>query len=292
MALLQCKLFQTPQAVLDRLEDCLLNDEDHITPGNIGEHVRKIQIALNQLSEGIGRENFELKEDGIYGPKTAAAVQAYKNAPQRRITQPFQTTADNIVGKRTIQSLDDEMVVLENEEDGIGLDPFVSLTFDGAPHDHSTCPRTGTTLGPDGRCQHFGTPVSPQGLALRVAKGVRPRKINLGGEGETQYLGFEDFVPNLGEIGPPRPLTSTLPDHCATDICLRDSPISKDASVEKGKQEILRIAAPGCRLTFCGDLGQFRTTLLTMGQVIHHVVAPDARFPGSKDAEILVLVIR
>jgi peptidoglycan hydrolase-like protein with peptidoglycan-binding domain len=88
MGLLICQLFQTPPEVLDRLERCLLNDVDHITPGSSGEHVRKVQTALNLLSQGRGRENFNLKEDGIYGPKTAAAVKKYKDAPNRRILQP------------------------------------------------------------------------------------------------------------------------------------------------------------------------------------------------------------
>jgi peptidoglycan hydrolase-like protein with peptidoglycan-binding domain len=132
MGLLLCQLFQPPPEVLDRLERCLLNDSDHIAPGSMGEHVRKIQIALNRLSEGPGGENFDLKEDGIYGPKTAAAVQAFKNAPRRRILQPFQTSADNIVGKKTMKSLDDEMDILENEAPW-RADPFVSLTPTAPP---------------------------------------------------------------------------------------------------------------------------------------------------------------
>ena len=130
MGLLVCKLFTEPQEVPE-LERCLVSDPDHITQGSQGDHVTKIQIALNRLSKGPGRENFNLKEDGIYGPKTAAAVKAYKNAPQRRILQSFQTTADDIVGKRTIKSLDDEMDILENELPV--ADRFVSTTVEGSP---------------------------------------------------------------------------------------------------------------------------------------------------------------
>jgi len=42
MGLLKCLLFQTPEAVRDRLEQCALNDSDHITPGSRGDHVKKI----------------------------------------------------------------------------------------------------------------------------------------------------------------------------------------------------------------------------------------------------------
>ena len=121
MGLLKCQLFQTPQAVRDRLERCLVNDSDHITQGSTGEHVRKIQIALNRLSKGPGRENFNLKENAIHSPETAAAVKKYKDAPNRRILQPWQTSADNIVGKRTIKSLDDEMEILEHGSSSGGL---------------------------------------------------------------------------------------------------------------------------------------------------------------------------
>ena len=47
------------------MEACLLSDPDHITPGSHGDHVIKIQLALNQLIDT------ELKLDGIDGPATA-----------------------------------------------------------------------------------------------------------------------------------------------------------------------------------------------------------------------------
>ena len=269
---LKSKLFTIPFD--SQLEDCLVKDSAHITPGSRGDHVKKIQIALNQLSDG----QVFLIIDGKYGPKTAAAVKAYKNAPNRKIHQPWQTTADDIVGKRTIKSLDDEMEIFENERRG--EDRFVSTTMAGAPHDHSTCPPDAP--GSKILVNHFGTPVNPKGGG---------RRINLGGEGETKYLEFEDFLPNPFPLGPVRPLTSTLPDHCASDICLRDAPIMKDGSEEKGKREILRLAQPGCRLTFCGDVPRFRQSLLSLGMVIEHIVMADARFPKGKDAEALVIII-
>ena len=162
MGLLKCQLFQTRPEVRNRLEQCLLNDPDHVIPGSRGEHVQKIQSALNRLSKGAGRENFNLKEDGIYGPRTAGAVKAYKNAPSRKIMNPPQKTADDIVGKRTIKSLDDEMDILENElPSGSAL---VSETVLGAPHDHSKCPLSGFSRpGSNGRVHHMATPINPIG---------------------------------------------------------------------------------------------------------------------------------
>jgi peptidoglycan hydrolase-like protein with peptidoglycan-binding domain len=90
-----------------RLEACLVSDPAHITPGSRGDHVTKIQLALNQLDDA------ELAFDGIYGLATAQAVTDYKNDPSRRILQPSQKTADNIVGKLTIASLDSEMLAAE-----------------------------------------------------------------------------------------------------------------------------------------------------------------------------------
>lgn len=86
-----------------RLEACLVSDPAHVIPGSRGSHVMKIQIALNQLTGA------RLAVDGIYGPRTAKAVTDYKNDASRRILQPWQTTADDIVGKRTIASLDAEL---------------------------------------------------------------------------------------------------------------------------------------------------------------------------------------
>ena len=148
----------------EHLEACLVDDEAHVVEGASGDHVTKIQIALNRLSEG--RENFGLQVDGVYGPSTGDAVATYKNAPQRRILQPGQTTADRIVGKRTIASLDAEMDVLENEAPP-GSD-LISLSA-GGPHDHSTCPTPPRVTGSLflGHADHKGTPSIRKGMDAR-----------------------------------------------------------------------------------------------------------------------------
>ena len=91
-----------------KLQAAAVSDPAHITPGSIGEHVRRIQLALDQLDRA------NLLPDGIYGSRTAAAVLAYK---QRRgiVNRAYETTADNIVGKMTIAALDREMLAQESE---------------------------------------------------------------------------------------------------------------------------------------------------------------------------------
>jgi hypothetical protein len=279
MGLLQCQLFQAPPAVHDRLARCAVNDSDHIPPGSTGEHVRKLQRALNRLSIGPGKENFNLDEDAIYGPATANAVKRYKGAPNRRILQPWQTTADDIVGKRTIKSLDAEMNVLEKQL--ALLDPFVCRTYDGVwPHDHSQCPMVNAIpedaeSGPDGRVTHIATPVNPQGTG---------RKICIGGAREVQYLGFEDFVPDpakdpsyLKKWALGRPFTTRLADDSVSDICFRSTPIDKWMR----QVEMPRICALGCRLTYgANDYASLKSLLpffQSLGPIIHWAIIYEER---------------
>ncbi len=274
---LKSKLFTQPQD--PKLEACLVSDPNHITPGTVGAHVKKIQIALNQLSS-----NVFLIIDGIYGPKTAAAVKAYKDAPQRRILGPGQTTADNIVGKKTIQSLDDEMDILENESDEASS--FVSTTVLGAEHDHRrVCPLSGfARRGSEGRVHHVGTPINPQGTG---------RMINIGGEDETKYLGFQDFMTKTVSgltFGPPRPFTEDLPSQSASDICMRSTLINAEI-----RKEISRLARPGCRLTWAGNrssLDTFRPFLLSIGTVLEQVVIFDDTESDGIDLEVFVIRMR
>lgn len=99
---LQSQLFRNDP----NLEAAAVSDPAHIVPGTRGEHVRKIQLALIQL------DGAAIATDGIYGPATAAAVLAYK---QKRniVNRAYQTQADNIVGKMTIDRLDKEMLAVE-----------------------------------------------------------------------------------------------------------------------------------------------------------------------------------
>src|SRR5262249_20931236 len=90
-----------------RLEAAAVSDPAHIVQGATGLHVRKIQAALiflDQLTIDLG----EIARS-TYGPSTAAAVLAYKKK-RNIINRSYQTQADNIVGKMTMTSLDNEMV--------------------------------------------------------------------------------------------------------------------------------------------------------------------------------------
>ena len=89
------------------LEACLVKDSAHVTRGTRGDHVAKIQAVVMFL-DGSKIADVELKSK-TYGPSTAAAVLAYKKK-RKIINFSYQTQADDIVGKMTIQSLDDELM--------------------------------------------------------------------------------------------------------------------------------------------------------------------------------------
>jgi hypothetical protein len=93
-----------------RLQDCAVSDPAHVTPGSQGLHVFLIQQALRLLTSAEIAPS-EL-DSFTYGPSTAEEVLAYKQ--QRGIINfAYQTTADNIVGKMTIERLDREMLAFE-----------------------------------------------------------------------------------------------------------------------------------------------------------------------------------
>lgn len=285
------KLFTDPKD--PKLEACLVSDAAHITPGSRGEHVRKIQIALNRLNEGPEQEAF-LAMDGVYGPKTAAAVQAYKD--ERDITQPWQETADDIVGKRTIQSLDDEMDILENEVDKASQ--YICFDHAGEEHDHSQCPpwRGGGEyqLDKSGRMtiSHAATPINPT---------RRGRMIQIGGQGESKYQGFEDSIPNpacdvdmpKGDVSG-RLLTSDLAAGTVSDIAFRSAPLDPWM-----KTEIKRICMVGARLIFAGDLykpdtGEMSDTvefIKTIATVIEYGTADNPFLGGKKQRQYIVALI-
>jgi hypothetical protein len=85
-----------------KLEAAATSDLPHIASGQRGEHVRKIQVALNLLN------NAGLALDGIYGTKTANAVLEFKRK-RDIVNRNSQTTADNIVGRMTVAALDREL---------------------------------------------------------------------------------------------------------------------------------------------------------------------------------------
>jgi hypothetical protein len=103
---LQSRLFKGDRA----LESCLIDDRAHVVAGAQGAHVRKLQQALALLDGALIALN-EVSGQ-LYGATTVAAVLAYKRT-RKIINFSYQTTADNIVGKMTIASLDREMAKSE-----------------------------------------------------------------------------------------------------------------------------------------------------------------------------------
>jgi hypothetical protein len=100
---LRSKLFRGDR----RLEACLTDNASHITPGAVGDHVTKIQTALTLLGEPhLAASEITTK---TYGATTASAVLAYKTR-RNIVNRSYQTHADNIVGKMTIDALDKELL--------------------------------------------------------------------------------------------------------------------------------------------------------------------------------------
>jgi hypothetical protein len=93
-----------------KLEGALTVDAKHITRGAAGPHVSKIQSALILLLDPPPL----IIAYGSYDATTAAAVLRYKTE-RAIINFAYQTIPDDIVGKMTMRSLDNEMVALEAE---------------------------------------------------------------------------------------------------------------------------------------------------------------------------------
>jgi hypothetical protein len=260
-----------------KLEACLVSDPAHIVPGARGEHVGKIQKVLVTLGTGVISVNEIVSM--TYGPTTARAVLAFKGPPRNIINRAYQRTPDNIVGKITIEALDREFFDFENQSPPSPASIFVSLTPDGFPHDHSTCPfETKKNLR---RVDHLATPINPLNFG---------RKINIGGEGETKYLGFEDFVTDFNVVGgPPRPMTDIIPDSRASDICIRSSPITL-----RGEVQIRRIAMSFCRLTVATNstfLPSMLPIVQRLGAIFERISLKDKKQADGLGFQILVAVM-
>jgi peptidoglycan hydrolase-like protein with peptidoglycan-binding domain len=116
------------------LEAAASRDADHITLGATGEHVRKIQKALNLFGGAA------IDEDGVYGRQTAAAVLTYKSE-RNIINRSYQTKADDIVGKMTIASLDTEVLVLEALDEFVDFFRSGHLTLEALKYEYMWMPK-------------------------------------------------------------------------------------------------------------------------------------------------------
>jgi hypothetical protein len=108
-----------------RLQQCLVSDPSHVKKGDRGDHVTLIQGALLTLdnSEISGDEQAQQS----YGQSTANAVLEYKKK-RNIINFSYQSSADDIVGKMTIRSLDAEMLAQERGRFNLLLAVGVTVT--------------------------------------------------------------------------------------------------------------------------------------------------------------------
>ena len=104
------RLFSNQFKDSNALQQCLVSDPHHVTPGAQGEHIAEIQQALIMLGAAVIPAG-EISTQR-YGPSTARAVLAYKTKRQI-INSAYQNTPDDIVGKKTIERLDLEMKKIE-----------------------------------------------------------------------------------------------------------------------------------------------------------------------------------
>ena len=101
-----------------RLQACLVSDPAHVVTGDSGDHVTLIQSAL-QVLEGA-QISPEDMTGGIYGGSTAAAVLDFKTK-REIINRAYQRAPDDIVGKMTIQALDQEIATRERQRSSLLL---------------------------------------------------------------------------------------------------------------------------------------------------------------------------
>jgi hypothetical protein len=111
MGVLNSKLFTDgDQATVKKLEDCATGQpneaQSHFTIGQSGEHIKKVQEALKSVQEGnpgLGIPEFSV--NGVYDQRFANAIRIYKT---KRDIRNFANKIDDIVGVKTIRSLDKE----------------------------------------------------------------------------------------------------------------------------------------------------------------------------------------
>ncbi len=95
-----------------RIQSASEIDAAHIAVGDRGEWVARVQTALNWL------EGSSIAVDGVFGEQTKAAILAFKTK-RRIINAAYQTSADAIVGKRTVKALDEEVADKERNKNSV-----------------------------------------------------------------------------------------------------------------------------------------------------------------------------
>lgn len=104
---LRSNLFRSDSA----FQNCLVLDSAHVMTGASGPHVARIQQALNIVNRARIADQEII--DSSFGSSTADEVLRYKT-DRAIINRSYQAKPDNVVGKMTIASLDEEMVRSES----------------------------------------------------------------------------------------------------------------------------------------------------------------------------------
>src|SRR4051794_162811 len=102
-----------------RLRSCLAVDKDHVQLGDIGDFVVAIQKTLMTLDHAdIAPDELKGKS---FGTSTRDAVLAYKRS-RKIINLAYQNAADAVVGRMTIERLDNELMGHKNTSNPL-VDP-------------------------------------------------------------------------------------------------------------------------------------------------------------------------
>lgn len=157
-----------------RLQECLLHDRAHLTEGTVGPFVNKVQDALFVI-DGL-RCVAEERRMQRYGRSTAAAVHSFKKR-RRIINRSYQTQADDIVGKMTIDALDKALVEKERQCRPVVhvAEAKVMARFSGPPDRRRPAGPTalaGTRAGLTGAPASSPSSPSPAGVAISRAPGA------------------------------------------------------------------------------------------------------------------------
>ncbi len=173
------------------------SDPAHILSGAQGPHVSKIQQALNTLDKA------GLILDGKFGPRTAAAVLAYKRARQI-INRSYQSAPDAIVGKMTVAAMDAELCGAPARP--LQLRVIAPMPMSQAHRPNMTQTSPGNPLSAFAFSPTFGAPTFNPGPIVEINRGQAALVEVLGGRGA--LIGSEE--PQIASIRDPNDRTAAL----------------------------------------------------------------------------------
>jgi len=160
MSTLNSQFFtQTEPAVFQLLENCAngvpSEVASHFALGQSGENIRVLQQALSMISERMPTlDVMPVTVTGVYDAAFASAVAHYKRS---RSILNYAGAIDNIVGRKTIASLDRDLIALQG---------------DPAPEPCPPSPGPGPQPAPVGPCVPEGECPSAQKFTLQLLAGL------------------------------------------------------------------------------------------------------------------------